>query len=138
MTTTDTPTKPATIHVILDQTPGRHPVLDPAELRWWLPVLGPTATALLTEFALACDPTNLAGTPLDIEELGHRIGHVVPSKVWRALARLERFHVAEFASPSVVSVRSELPGLGAGYRRHLTASQLTAYTARPSIAGDPQ
>ena len=42
--------RPERIRVIADPTPGRHRT-DSDEILWWLPIIGPTASALAFVFA---------------------------------------------------------------------------------------
>lgn len=101
-------TRPERIIAIADHTPGPHQT-DTEDNWWWLPVIGPTATALA--FLLArhahhgertWDTTTLART---IGLAGNR------NKLWSSLDRLSDFHVIRFAATDVITVRLYLPAL---------------------------
>lgn len=116
-------TRPTTVTLLPDRTPGAHPINSP-DLRWWLPVIGPTGISLL----LLCSDLDTNGRTYAVEELGALVGRQAPSRVWRALERLERFGAATFTGAQTVLVRTELPTLSEGLVTSLPAQFAAAYT----------
>lgn len=105
MTTTS---RPDHINVCLDTTPGPHRT-DSDDIWWWLPVIGPTATALAYTLARHTAPT---GTVWHTEPLARRIGLAGNrSKLWASLERLDTFGVAHFHATDVLTIRTHLPAL---------------------------
>jgi hypothetical protein len=96
------------IRVVADPTPGPHRT-DTDEILWWLPILGPTASALAFIFARhaahdeTCWPTD------DLARMVGLAGN--RSKLWVSLERLHRFHVTTFVSTDTLTVRLWLPAL---------------------------
>jgi hypothetical protein len=79
--------------------------------KWWLPVIGPTATALA--FLLARHAQHGERT-WDTATLARTIGLAGNrTKLWASLERLSDFHVVHFAATDVVTVRLWLPALTA-------------------------
>jgi hypothetical protein len=126
---------PSTLHVSPDHTPGVHPVLSD-EVRWWLPVLGPTCTVLAQALA---DHARHGLRTLSTDELAHQIGlagHL--SHLATSLTRLERFRVistvwADTATAtgrlvaSAITVRMELPALPERHLARLPERMAAAY-----------
>ena len=103
-------TRPERIIVIADHTPGPHQT-DTEDNWWWLPVIGPTATALA--FLLARHAHHRQRT-WDTATLARTIGLAGNrNKLWSSLDRLSDFHVIRFAATDVVTVRLYLPALTA-------------------------
>ena len=63
-------TRPPTIHVCRDTTPGIHHT-DTDQLAWWLPVIGPTATVLAQLFVRT---TPRDGAVWQVETLARTVG----------------------------------------------------------------
>jgi hypothetical protein len=77
--------------------------------KWWLPVIGPTATALA--FLLARHAHHGERT-WDTATLARTIGLAGNrNKLWSSLDRLSDFHVIHFAATDVITVRLYLPAL---------------------------
>ena len=101
-------TRPTTVRVIGDHTPGAHRT-DSEDLWWWLPIIGPTASSLAFIFARhaaqgeTCWPTD------DLARMVGLAGN--RSKLWVSLERLHRFHVTTFVSTDTLTVRLWLPAL---------------------------
>src|SRR5690242_20301592 len=77
--------------------------------KWWLPILGPTASIVAHRFARtvshgpACWPT---------VELAWSVGlGGSRSSLWHALERLHRFGTATFVSTDTLTIRLWLPAL---------------------------
>ena len=101
-------TRPERIIVIADHTPGPHQT-DTEDNWWWLPVIGPTATALA--FLLARHAHHGERT-WDTATLARTIGLAGNrNKLWSSLDRLSDFHVIHFAATDVITVRLYLPAL---------------------------
>ena len=64
-------TRPPTVRVIADHTPGTHRT-DSEDLWWWLPIIGPTASALAFLLArhAAAGWTGVPATPGGAEAAG--------------------------------------------------------------------
>lgn len=88
-----------------------HTNLHPTNKRqkWWLPVIGPTATALaflLARHATHGDTTWHTGTlARTIGLAGNR------SKLWASLERLSDFGLLTFAATDIATIRLYLPPL---------------------------
>jgi hypothetical protein len=120
---TDT-TRPGLVHVIADPTPGPHRT-DSDDIFWWLPVIGPTASALAFIFARnaaraeSCWPT---------EDLARMVGLAGNrSKLWISLERLHRFGVTTFVSTDTLTVRLWLPALSDRQLARLPEAMAVAY-----------
>ena len=117
-------TRPTTVRVIADHTPGAHRT-DSEDLWWWLPIIGPTGSALA--FLLArhaatgesCWPTD------DLARMVGLAGN--RSKLWLSLDRLHRFRVATFVSTDTMTIRLWLPALSDRQLTHLPTSMAAAY-----------
>jgi hypothetical protein len=109
MTTTPTlMTRPERLIVVADHTPGVHQA-DSEQFAWWLPVIGPTASALA--FTLARH-ARCGDTTWDTTVLARTIGLAGNrSKLWASLERLTTFGCAHFASVDVFTIRLYLPAL---------------------------
>ena len=120
-------TRPTTVRVIADHTPGAHRT-DSEDLWWWLPIIGPTASALAFLFARhaatgeTCWPTD------DLARMVGLAGN--RSKLWLSLDRLHRFRVATFVSTDTLTIRLWLPALSDRQLAHLPASMAAAYRPR--------
>jgi hypothetical protein len=107
-TPTTTTTRPERLIVVADHTPGAHRT-DSEQIAWWLPVIGPTASALA--FTLARHARN-GETTWDTTVLARTIGLAGNrSKLWASLERLAGFGCAHFASVDVFTIRLHLPAL---------------------------
>lgn len=101
--------RPDVLHVACDTTPGPHRT-DSDDIYWWLPAIGPTATVLAVTLARRsrCEGC-VQWSPEDLAlrvGLGGRV-----TKLWSGLERLDRFGVARFHSPDVLTIRLQLPAL---------------------------
>ncbi len=80
--------------------------------RFWLPVLGPTATWLLRRLADLLED-NPAGAQLDLQDAARRLGlewsDAVRSPMWRSVVRCRHFGLARWRSPELLAVRSRVP-----------------------------
>lgn len=112
------------IHFEADATYGPHDVSVPAELAWWLPILGPTSTVLLA--TITRHLSTVSGFTCQLDELGARVG-VKPSIARKSLDRLTQFHAATWQPVDVMTVRLFLPALGPGYLARLPEAMQTAY-----------
>lgn len=112
------------IHFEADATYGPHDVSSPAELAWWLPILGPTSTVLLS--TITRNLSTVAGTTWPLDELAARVG-VKPSVARKSLDRLTQFHAATWQSVDVMTVRLFLPALGPGYLARLPEAMQVDY-----------
>ncbi len=117
-------TRPDTVRVIADHTPGPHRT-DSDDLGWWLPIIGPTASVLAYRFARhaahcdACWPT---------DDLAHKVGLAGNRcKLWQSLDRLHRFHVATFVSTDTLTIRLWLPALSERQLARLPEPMAAAY-----------
>ena len=102
-------TRSPMVRVIADHTPGVHRTDSDDLWAWWLPIIGPTASALAFLFARhaaraeTCWPT---------EDLARMVGLAGNrNKLWMSLERLHRFHVITFVSTDTLTVRLWLPAL---------------------------
>ena len=101
-------TRPERLIVVADHTMGPHQT-DSEQIAWWLPVIGPTASALA--FTLARRATS-GETTWDTAVLARTIGLAGNrSKLWASLERLATFGCAHFASVDVFTIRLYLPAL---------------------------
>jgi hypothetical protein len=101
-------TRPERLIVVADHTPGPHQT-DSEQIAWWLPVIGPTASALA--FTLARHAQG-GDTTWDTNVLTRSIGLGGScSKLWASLERLATFGCAHFASVDVFTIRLHLPAL---------------------------
>jgi hypothetical protein len=120
-------TRPSTVRVIADHTPGPHRTDSDDLWTWWLPVIGPTASVLAYLFAR--DATR-AETCWPTEELARMVGLAGNrSKLWQSLERLHRFHVTTFVSTEVLTVRLWLPALTDRQLDRMPAEMAAAYRA---------
>jgi hypothetical protein len=123
--------RPDRIRVIADPTPGAHRT-DTDEILWWLPIIGPTATALAFLFARhaghgeTCWPTD------DLARMVGLAGN--RSKLWVSLERLHRFHVTTFVSTDTLTVRLWLPPLTERQLARLPDALAIAY--RSPVSGE--
>ena len=87
--------------------------------KWWLPIIGPTASALAYLFARhaatgeTCWPTD------DLARMVGLAGN--RSRLWLSLDRLHRFRVATFVSTDTLTIRLWLPALSDRQLAHLPA-----------------
>jgi hypothetical protein len=117
-------TRPTTVRVIADHTPGPHRT-DSDDLWWWLPIIGPTASALAYLFARHA-ATAEASWPTD--DLARMVGLAGNrSRLWLSLDRLHRFRVATFVSTDTLTIRLWLPALSDRQLAHLPAAMVAAY-----------
>ncbi len=134
-------TRPTTVRVIADHTPGAHRT-DSEDLWWWLPIIGPTAGVLA--FLLARHAAT-GETCWPTDDLARMVGLAGNrSKLWLSLDRLHRFRVATFVSTDTLTIRLWLPALSDRQLAHLPASMAAAYRParrhrltnhRPGVAG---
>jgi hypothetical protein len=114
--------------VVIDDRPyGSHLVTDVAEADWWLPVLGPTAMALLS--------TIVRHTPSSGEwattDLAARVGlGALRSKLAATIDRLVIFRAASWEPGGRLVVRAWLPELSDRQIGQLPDSMAAAYRAR--------
>lgn len=93
--------------------------------KWWLPVLGPTATVLAYLLArhVACDDTDW-----DTATLARSVGLGGScSKLWTSLERLATFRVATFLGTDALTVRLYLPALSSRNLASLPGCLAAAY-----------
>jgi hypothetical protein len=121
-------TRPSVVHVIADHTSGPHRT-DSDDILWWLPVIGPTASALAFIFARhtaqaeSCWPTD------DLARMVGLAGN--RSKLWVSLDRLHRFGVTTFVSTDTLTVRLWLPALSDRQLARLPDAMAMAYRNQP-------
>ena len=120
---TDT-TRASVVHVIADYTPGPHHT-DSDEIFWWLPVLGPTASALAFIFARHAVPAESCWPTEDLASIVGLAGN--RSKLWVSLERLHRFGVTTFVSTDTLTVRLWLPALSDRQLARLPEAMAVAY-----------
>jgi hypothetical protein len=101
-------TRPDCLRVIADPTAGPHRT-DSDEILWWLPTLGPTASALAFVFARHAAHGEMCWPTDDLARMVGLAGN--RSKLWVSLERLHRFHVTTFVSTDTLTVRLCLPAL---------------------------
>jgi hypothetical protein len=79
----------------------------------WLPVIGPTCTAMLRQLSLVVEARG--SSFLSLEELAHSIGlangHGRSSAFARSIARLVGFELAEVLGPTRLAVKTTVPWL---------------------------
>jgi len=93
--------------------------------KWWLPVIGPTASVLA--FTLA-RYTPKEGARWDTLALAQRIGLAGNrSKLWLSLNRLEQFGAATFHATDVLTIRLWLPALSERQLSRLPADMAEEY-----------
>jgi hypothetical protein len=116
----DMPNDRLTIIAWSDNVTDRHghDARGPYVERYWLGVLGPTATLVLRRVAdeLESSPN---GFIMNIAETAQALGvsgRGSASPFVRAIGRLVQFEIARFAGPDTLAVRRNVPSLG---RRHL-------------------
>ena len=104
------------------------PMLYPAASgyveRYWLPVLGPSATWALRRLGpLAATTTSAAPVAVALRELAAELGLGAvdgsSARVRAALDRLVRFHVAASPAPDVLLVAPSVPPISPGSLRRL-------------------
>lgn len=122
-------TRPTSKQVTMPNHPATrtHAHLHPMNKRqkWWLPVLGPTATVLAYTLARH---TPREGSRWDTADLARRIGLAGNrSKLWQSLNRLEQFGVARFHATDVLTIRLWLPALTDGQLARLPDDMAEAY-----------
>ena len=121
-------TRPTTVRVIADHTPGRTaPTATtcgggcrssaPPPARW------PTCSPATPPTGEACWPTD------DLARMVGLAGN--RSKLWLSLDRLHRFRVATFVSTDTLTIRLWLPALSDRQLAHLPASMAAAYRPAP-------
>ena len=117
-------TRPTTVRVIADHTPGAHRT-DSEDLWWWLPIIGPTASALAFLFARDAATGETCWATDDLARMVGLAGN--RSKLWQSLDRLHRFRVATFVSTDTLTIRLWLPALTDRQLAHLPTSMAAAY-----------
>ena len=91
----NTSTRPDHLIVIVIHTPGAHPTCS-AEIGWWLPVIGPTASVLAVTLAHSASEREAEWNTL---ALARTVGiGASRSKLWVSLERLAQFGCARFES----------------------------------------
>ena len=116
----DPPAPPeGTIEIWYVTAPFPHPIGGHYVERFWLPVLGPTATLLLRRIAsdyTACSPRIQHYRRLDRADLAHALGlGTTSAKLERTLDRLTNFDVAHCDAGGRYTIPSHLPDVP---RRH--------------------
>jgi hypothetical protein len=120
-------TRPQTIHVCRDTTPGTHRT-DSDEIAWWLPLIGPTPTVLAHLFSRTTPTT---GATWQTDTLARTVGLGGGLRqLWSSLDRLAMFRVATFHSADVLTIRTELPALTDRQLERLPDDLATEYIAR--------
>jgi hypothetical protein len=126
-------TRPDVLIVTGDHTPGVHQA-DSDDIWWWLPIIGPTATVLAYNLARYARHADIEWPT---EALARRVGlGGSTAALWRSLERLDSFHVAQFHSVDVLSIRLSLPALSQRQITRLPDDLANAYphSARPSTS----
>lgn len=112
----NTSTRPDRLIVIADHTPGAHPTCS-AEIGWWLPVIGPTASVLAVTLAHSASEREAEWNTL---ALARTVGiGASRSKLWASLERLAQFGCARFESTDIFTIRVQLPALTVSQQRFL-------------------
>ncbi len=111
---------------VIEDTPGATPTDSDDTARWWLPILGPTATLLARR--LAASVTDPAAADWEIARLAASFG-VQPAVMTRALGRLVWFGVAWPNGNGAIAVRTVLPPLSNAQRERLPAHVGDEYLA---------
>jgi hypothetical protein len=120
----DLSTRPAPLIVVGDHTSGPHRT-DSDHLAWWLPVLGPTASALAATLARHA---RQGDTTWDTAVLARTIGlGGNRCKLWASLERLVMFGCVQFVSVDVITIRLELPALTPRQAARLPEDAAAAY-----------
>jgi hypothetical protein len=100
--------------------------------RFWLPVIGPSATWLIRRLADGLDAAP-GGYPLDLVDTARAIGLGTGtsgrSPVRRTLQRCARFDLLRLSGPGTVEVRRKVPPLLARHLRLLPDSLRTEHRA---------
>jgi hypothetical protein len=118
-------TRPTSVRVIADHTPGPHRT-DSEDLWWWLPIIGPTASTVAYLFARHAAGGGEVSWPTG--ELAVRVGlGGNRSKLWMSLDRLHRFAVATFVSTDTLTIRLWLPALTDRQLARLPYAMAVAY-----------
>jgi hypothetical protein len=102
-------TRPNLVRVTADHAPGVHRTDSDDLWAWWLPVIGPTASAVAFLFARQAAHADACWPTEDLARMVGLAGH--RSKLWQTLDRLHRFHVTTFVSTDTLTVRLWLPAL---------------------------
>jgi hypothetical protein len=124
-------TRPDRIRVIADTTAGPHRT-DSDDILWWLPILGPTASALAFIFARHAAQGQMCWPTDDLARMVGLSGN--RSRLWVSLERLHRFHVTTFVSTDTLTVRLWLPALTERQLSRLPEALAIAY--RSSASGE--
>ena len=102
--------------------PVLYPVGSGYVERYWLPVLGPSATWALRRLGpLAASASPLNAVPVVLADLAAELGLGSPDRVRAALMRLIRFGVAASPAPTVLLVAPSVPPISPGSLRRLPA-----------------
>ncbi|HEY3943053.1 MAG TPA: hypothetical protein VGL60_11295 [Acidimicrobiales bacterium] len=107
--------------------------------RFWLPVIGPSATWLIRRLADGLDAAP-GGYPLDLVDvartLGLGAGTSGRSPVRRALQRCARFDLLRLSDPRTIEVRRRVPPLLSRHVRLLPGSLRAEHRAWDLAQGD--
>ena len=126
-TVTEPTVRPDRIHVLPDPTPGPH--RTDSDDKWWLPVIGPTATTLAY---LLARHAAYQETTWDTLTLARTVGlGNGRSKLWLSLERLAMFRVATFHGTDTLAIRLYLPALTNRNLASLPDCLAAAYLATP-------
>jgi hypothetical protein len=99
--------------------------------KWWLPILGPTASALAFIFARHAAQTESCWPTDDLARMVGLAGN--RSKLWVSLERLQRFHVTAFVSTDTLTVRLWLPALTDRQLSRLPEAMTIAYRSPAQV-----
>jgi hypothetical protein len=121
-------TRATSVRVIADHTPGAHHT-DSDDLCWWLPIIGPTCSALAFLFARHAAESDCSWPTDTLAGIVGLAGN--RSKLWVSLERLHRFHVATFVSTDTLTIRLWLPALSDRQVARLPEPMATVYRTTP-------
>ena len=116
-----------TIRVRLDTRPGIIDPLDPDQLQWWYPTLGPTASLLLPILVQRCSTHDGV---VDLDEIGFRLGCPGHGVITKALIRFERFYVGARDDDGTLVLRRYLPHVRSWQLSHAPEWWVRGYGAR--------
>jgi hypothetical protein len=116
--------RPSSVRVIADRTPGPHRT-DSDQALWWWPVLGPCSAAVAFHLSRSAA---IAETTWPAEALARAVGLGTKcSKLWYSLDRLAYFGVAEFVGTDTLTIRLFLPRLSSHHMAYLPEFMVELY-----------
>ena len=123
--------RPSSVRVVADHTPGPHQT-DSDQALWWLPVLGPCAAAIAFQLARSAAHADCTW-PADALARAVGLGANC-SKLWYSLDRLAYFGVAEFVGTDTLTIRLFLPRLSPRQLAYLPEFMVEIYRLEMSEA----